>query len=253
MRIGITERGDAGINLLWVPKMHSVDGAVLITKNITKQFALNVLDLHKKGHKIIVHCTCTGYGGTPLEPNVPDYTAQLFALASLIQEGFPAEQCVLRIDPIFPSEKEMDKLHKVLTYFGSLNTGVKRIRISVVDEYSHVKERYIQHGWTPLYFGFQANDIQLNRVIENIAMYPYRYEVCAENRLYQLSLERYPELFSVTGCISNKDLEILGIPVTEMTINPQKRSGCHCLSCKTELFTERKVCPNQCVYCFWKG
>ena len=80
MKIGITERGDAGINLAWVAKINQVDGLVLITKNITETFALNVLDLYSKGYKIIVHCTCTGYGHSELEPNVPDYKTQLNSL-----------------------------------------------------------------------------------------------------------------------------------------------------------------------------
>jgi hypothetical protein len=84
-------------------------------------------------------------------------------------------------------------------------------------------------------------------------MYPQRYEICAENRMYQLSLDKYPYLFEVAGCISNKDLEIMDIPVLEMAVNPQNRTGCHCLSCKYELFEKRQPCPHRCVYCFWKG
>ena len=253
MKIGVTERGDAGINLAWVDKLNTVDGAVLITKNITKSFADSVLKAHREGHKLIVHCTCTGYGGSELEPNVPNYKTQLSSLKYLIDHGFPASQCVLRIDPIFPSERGMNRLHEVLTYFGSLQTGVERIRVSVVDEYPHVRERYRQRGWNPLYNGnFQANSIQLQLVIGNLAMYPQRYEICAENRMYQLAVNQYPYLFEVCGCVSNKDLEILGLPVNEMMLNPQGRNGCHCLSCKTELLTERKPCPNGCVYCFWK-
>lgn len=34
-KIGITEAGDAGVDLSWVDKMGSVDGAVLITKCIS--------------------------------------------------------------------------------------------------------------------------------------------------------------------------------------------------------------------------
>lgn len=253
MKIGITERGDAGVNLAWVSKMNAVDGAVLITKNITETFKLHVLNLHRNGHKIILHCTCTGYGSTELEPNVPHYKVQLDSLKDLINRGFPANQCVLRIDPIFPSERGLEKVHEVLTYFGALFTGIERIRVSVVDEYPHVRERYRQRGWNPLYGGkFQANDSQLQLVIDNLAMYPQHYEICAENRMYQLAVGKYPYLFDVAGCISNKDLEILGLSVIEMSINPQNRGGCHCLSCKTELLTERKPCPHGCVYCFWK-
>lgn len=68
-----------------------------------------------------------------------------------IEHGFPADHCVLRIDPIFPSKKGMERVMQVLHYFMSLNTGVARIRISLVDEYKHVKERYYKWGWTPLY------------------------------------------------------------------------------------------------------
>lgn len=61
-RIGVTEAGDAGIDLSWVRKMDTVDGAVVITKQITHGFLDAVLD-HQK--KLIVHATMTGYGGVP--------------------------------------------------------------------------------------------------------------------------------------------------------------------------------------------
>lgn len=249
MKIGITERGDAGINMVWVNKANVVDGMVLITKNLTAEFIHNVLRLHNNGHKIIVHCTCTGYGRTELEPNVPPYHFQLNSLKTLIDFGFPAKNCVLRIDPIFPSEKGLRKVQEIMTYFISLNTGVTRIRVSIVDEYKHVKERYRARGWNPLYEdNFGPSDSQVEMVAHTLNAYAFTYEVCAENYLAQRLRD-----CQIIGCISNKDLEIMGIPVVEMPINPQKRSGCHCLSCKTELLTERKPCPHQCVYCFWKN
>lgn len=245
MKIGITERGDAGINLAWVSKLQFVDGAVLISKNFTEQFAQNVLTSTKP---LILHCTCTGYGYSELEPNVPDYKTQLNSLKNIIDRGFPAERCVLRIDPIFPSEKGLKRVREVLDYFISLNTGVTRIRVSIVDEYRHVKERYRQHGWTPLYgncFGPSAS--QINAVASLLQQYQFIFETCAEETLCQ-----YSNKCIVQGCISNEDLRIMGLPEVSMSENPQGRKGCHCLSCKTELLTERKPCPNRCVYCFWK-
>lgn len=248
MKIGITERGDAGINQLWTQKLEQVDGAVLITKNITEPFKANVLKAHNTGHKLIVHCTCTGYGATALEPNVPEYRKQLDSLKDLIGRGFPAEQCVLRIDPIFPSEKGLKKVHEVIQYFMSLNTGVTRIRVSIVDEYKHVKERYRAKGWKPLYGdNFYASNTQMGMVADTLNTYNFTYEVCAENYL-----AKKLNNVKVLGCVSNKDLDILGIEQEKMALNPQNRSGCHCLSCKTELLTERKPCPHKCVYCFWK-
>ena len=252
MKIGITERGDAGINLSWVSKVNTVDGMILITKNLTETFCLQVLDLYNKGYKIIVHCTCTGYGNSSLEPNVPDYKTQLKHLAYLIDMGFPADNCVLRIDPIFPSEKGLNRVREVINYFISLNTGVTRIRISIVDEYKHVKERYRQHGWNPLYGdNFGPSNEQVEMVANLLNAYAFTYEVCAEDYLAKRLRDSM-----IIGCISPKDLRIMGIPYAnsnELSINPQNRKGCHCLSCKTELLTDRKQCPNGCVYCFWKG
>lgn len=81
--------------------------------------------------------------------------------------------------------------------------------------------------------------------------YAFTYEVCAEDYLAKRLRDSM-----IIGCISPKDLRIMGIPyanLNELSINPQNRKGCHCLSCKTELLTDRKQCPNGCVYCFWKG
>lgn len=109
MLIGITERGDAGVDFSWEDPIrnHEVDAAVLITKCITQKFLEKVLKLHQEGYKIIVHATCTGYGGTELEPNVPNFTTQLTMIKMLLDDGFPAEQIVLRIDPIFPTVNGM--------------------------------------------------------------------------------------------------------------------------------------------------
>ena len=44
MKIGITERGDAGLNFDWRDKLPSVDGAVLITKCLNDDFIEAVLE-----------------------------------------------------------------------------------------------------------------------------------------------------------------------------------------------------------------
>lgn len=170
MLIGITERGDAGVDFSWEDPIrnHEVDAAVLITKCITQKFLEKVLKLHQEGYKIIVHATCTGYGGTELEPNVPNFTTQLTMIKMLLDDGFPAEQIVLRIDPIFPTVNGMRAVRCVL--FGR-DPRIQRCRISILDEYPHVKERFRNHGWTPIYGNsFQASDEQLKYVAEGNAV-----------------------------------------------------------------------------------
>lgn len=249
MKIGITEYGDAGLDFRWENKLSSVDGAVLITKNMNQTFMNKVL-AHKEV-PIIIHCTCTGWGGTILELCVPDYKTQLDNLRKLIDAGFPAERVVLRIDPIFPAKEGMEHVHDMLLYFRSLGLPEDKIRyrMSIVDEYNHVKERYYRLGIRPLYPGFQASLAQRDMVAKELMKYPYRFGTCAEDYL----AKNYPDTFYVSGCISQEDLNLMGISADEsMYENPQRRTGCHCLSCKTELLDPRKKCGHECAYCFWK-
>ena len=250
MRIGITERGDASIDYGWVNKAARMDGTILITKNLTDKFIQTVINLHNNGVKLIVHATCTGWGNTDFEPNVHDYKWQLTQLRKLIDAGFPASHCVLRIDPIFPTDNGLKRVVEVLQKFERLDTGVTRIRISVYDEYKHVKERLKAKGYQPCYGNnFYASKQQMLSVANTLSLFPYKFEVCAENILAQ----NFPQTFEQTGCISTKDFAVLGIKtVPNLSENGQKRSGCHCLTCNTELLTNKFRCPNQCIYCYWR-
>lgn len=250
MKIGITEYGDAGIDLRWIDKVPKMDGAVIITKNLTDKCKEGLL-LYKD--KVVLHCTCTGYGSTVIEPNVPNFQAQLNSLKDLIEKGFPASHVVLRIDPIFPTEKGLSRVKMVLDYFNSLGIPNKeqiRFRMSIVDEYPHVRERYRICGLRPIYNGyFQAPAEMIQFVGEELSKTGLVFNTCAEDKLAAL----YPNTFEIKGCISKDDLDILGLMYDQNLFeNPQKRTGCHCLSCKRELLTPRKKCPHGCLYCFWK-
>lgn len=201
---------------------------------------------------IVVHCTCTGWGHTRMEPNVPDYKQQLAQMKKLIESGFPASRMVLRIDPIFPTEKGVKRVSEMLNYYHSLGLPENEIRyrISIVDEYPHVRERYKKLGFTPMYGGsFYPSEDQRNLVGNALSEYPYQFDTCAEDILAY----KFPATFRIKGCISTEDLQIMGIKYDgTFPENPQGRNGCHCLACKTELLTPRKKCPHNCLYCFWK-
>ena len=252
MKTGITERGDAAIDLTWANKLDNLDTATIITKNLSLKFRDTLLKAHNDGHKLILHCTCTGFGGTIIEPHVPNYKTQLDNLKTLIDAGFPAKQCVLRIDPIFPTEKGLKRVCNVLNYFTSLNTNVTRIRISILDEYRHVKTRFANHGLPNVYPGsnFYASAEQFKTVADTLSQYNYIFETCAEPQLVAIR----PDKFKQIGCISKDDLNVLNIDTSSLTSseNKQNRYGCHCLSCKTELLTRRGQCPHGCLYCYWK-
>lgn len=251
MRIGITEYGDAGVDFRWENKLKEIDGVILITKNLNDTFIKKVLS-HMNEVPIVVHCTCTGWGHTRMEPNVPDYKQQLSQMKKLIESGFPASRMVLRIDPIFPTEKGIKRVSEMLRYYHSLGLPENEIRyrISIVDEYPHVRERYKKLGFTPMYGGsFYPSDKQRNLVGNALSEYPYQFDTCAEDILAY----KFPATFRIKGCISTEDLQIMGIKYDgRFPENPQGRNGCHCLACKTELLTPRKKCPHNCLYCFWK-
>ncbi len=252
MKIGITERGDAGINLRWKKTIKNTDGAILITKNITDSFKTTIQKLHKE-KPIILHATCTGWGNTIIEPNVPPYQKQLANLNDLIQSGFPKKNCVLRIDPIFPTPNGIRRALDVLNNARQLNLITPkdpdslRIRISVLDEYPHVKKRFQNAGFPAIYKDrFYAPKKMMDNLADTLAKTGYQFECCAEPFLTK-------DCFIHQGCISELDLHIMNQkPPANIKTNPQNRTGCMCLNIKKELLTDRHPCPHKCLYCFWK-
>ena len=227
--IGITEAGDAGVDLSWEKKLEKVDGAILITKNVSRDFRAAVM---RNTSKVIVHATVTGFGGTVLEPNVPLPRESLENVMLLLCDGFPQERVVIRV-------------------------GFSRYRISIIDMYQHVRERFVKTG-LPLPYGdkMYAGTEQMCLVdamlLEAKAFWEYlgnrpgelRVESCAEPWLK----EPIP-----CGCISSYDLSLLGLDPNESdSVGPQ-RQHCMCYSGKKELLSSRHPCRHNCLYCYWKS
>lgn len=248
MKIGITERGDAGLDLSWEEKIHNMDMSILITKNITPNFKKAVLRWMSLD-KIIVHCGCTGWGGSWLEPNVPPYFDQLYELNDMIANGFPKEQCVLRIDPIVPNDEGIYRLNLVLEKARALGLlpGI-RVRVSILDEYRHVKTRIRAIGrMEPFYENARKYPTPQETALVRQTLESYgdiTFETCAEPYLSGKNIEH-------TGCISQKDLDVFGLQSDTSYVNPQNRTGCLCLAGKRELLCNKKRCPHQCLYCYW--
>jgi hypothetical protein len=249
MKIGITERGDAALDLSWEKKLQNIDGAILITKNLNDNFIEAVM---RNKDKVIVHITCTGYGGTVLEPNVPEYERTRLQLFKLLMEGFDRRRVVLRIDPIIPTERGIQTLEKVCNYFvdelssSTFKRVIERVRISVLDMYPHVRQRFAD-AKLPLPYGdkFTASDEQFARVDEALGrMGHMRFESCAEPRLIHAK---------PIGCISVSDLRLLGLQVVGEQAMGGQRKDCLCVTCKTELLENKHPCKHNCMYCYWKG
>ena len=120
MKIGITERGDPSIDFTWIEKVKNMDGVILITKNLTDKVIENVIP---ELHKYIFHVTCTGYGGTVVEPNIPAFYRQLEQAKKLLDLGVSVDRVVIRIDPIIPTVKGMRVAGKV--FLNAIKMGFK--------------------------------------------------------------------------------------------------------------------------------
>lgn len=250
-RIGITEAGDAGIDLSWVDKLDSVDGAILVTKRISPDFYDEALK-HKE--KLIVHATVTGYGHSILEPYVPTLREEFNAIIALVEGGFPKEKIVIRVDPIIPTTKGIMVAYKTLISF--MEMGFNRYRVSVIDMYPHVRERFSKAN-LPLPYGengFSPNRSQLFEVddmLRRAKMFwakrkteePLRIESCAEPGLKEPI---------ACGCISSYDLNLFGLceDIKADGVGYQ-RKNCLCYSGKTELLKHKARCRHGCLYCYW--
>lgn len=236
-KIGITEAGDAGLDLSWGDKLYDIN--IIITKHLTAKNENLISALLNNSQKIILHCTCTGYGGTIIEPNVPIPTDVYDGVAKLISMGFPVAQIVLRTDPIIPTDKGIKRIEKVWKLFSNL--GIQRCRLSIIDMYSHVRKRFEDVCGSVPFNTFTAPRHMIDDVSQaianNQALYAH-FESCAENIGEQI------------GCISKRDFDILGLPFDNESGGFQ-RKGCLCVAGKTELLTNKHRCPSGCIYCYW--
>lgn len=248
-KIGTTEHGDAGLDLSWVSRIGRMDGAIVITKQVSPGFRDAVL---ANRNKLVVHATTTGYGGTVLEPNVPSLDEQLNAVVALVQAGFPKDRVVIRVDPIVPTAKGIRTAEGVIKAF--MDAGFSRFRVSIIDMYPHVRERFRQAGLPLIYgeSGFSPSKEQVQAVDEMLkAVSAYwqfsdtlRIESCAE-----------PGLTNVIkcGCVSEYDLGLLGLSEDDEADSAgYQRPHCMCYSGKTELLKGKSRCGHKCLYCFWK-
>ena len=252
LKIGFTERGDGGLDTSWFERRSSFDGIVVITKNVTAPCAERLLTCVHENYPIMLHATCTGWGGTVIEPRVPTAEIQMASVAKIIKNGFPGNRTVLRIDPVIPTKEGLERFRHVLRLarFYGLLPGL-RVRMSVMDEYRHVKTRFAARGLRPAYpdGAFQASTEQFlavaNIMRENADI---TFETCAETAFENVRNSVR------TGCSSTADLTAMGLSANQGTcpLNPQGRNGCLCLPWKREVFAVRRPCAHGCAYCYWK-
>lgn len=250
LKIGITERGDAGLDFSWIDKLNSVNGAILISKRIASEKFQDLLLKYKD--KLILHSTITFLGNTNLEPNVPIPEDSIKGLERIVKLGFDPNKIVFRLDPIL-NIKQINKFSKIIPKLLELN--ITRIRFSFMDFYKHVKQRFIKNNIEipKLDFGgFHMHEITRNIILTFLSDLAIKYKINLESCGENINTEKYP-LITIRGCISDKDLDLLNINYDKDNLQIfAPRQNCHCLNIKHELLNNRSRCQHNCLYCFWK-
>lgn len=238
--IGFTESSEVSFNLDVFDRLY--DGNIIITKRLTNALIDKLVE-HKD--KIILHLTVTGYGSSVLEPFVPKMEVMRKKFGELLDKGFPIEHCVLRIDPCIPTKKGFENMLAVVRLFS--DTGIRRVRFSVLDMYEHVKKRFKESGLPLPYETFHApleeRKKMYDALVELGTKYGFEVESCAEPGIESIS------------CLSQKDIDILGLTdKIKLVGNSGQRSNCHCPGNKSELIKHgfNKKCGNGCKYCYVK-
>lgn len=240
--IGITETSDPCFHLDIFDNLYNAN--IIITKNLTNKMIEKLIE---NKDKCVLHMTVTGFGQTKIEPFVPTPEKNLVQIQTLIEKGFPVEQIVLRIDPIMVTQKGTDTALSVLDMFK--NTGIKRVRISFMDMYNHVKERFTENNIKLPYETFHAN--------ENIRKHVFKImHTEALEMGYEIVQTCGEPGFESTPCISQMDIDILGLS-DSITLegNKEQRTHCGCPSNKRQLISWEKSrikCGHNCLYCYMK-
>ena len=237
MKFFITERGELAHQLKQADQrltqqFNTGDALLAISKNANNPKLHDFLLKHQS--YTIFHATITGMGGSIIEPGVPHFSKCIDGLHSLIKKGFPAEQIILRIDPIVPTEKGIQTARAVLQ---ACPEEIKRIRFSFIDQYRHTTFVNQHLPWQTFHAPKDRMDAGLSMLKEEA--HGRSLEACGE-----------PSLSENKGCISPTDYQILGLPTPPPSRKGQ-RAGCLCLGNKTELLTKPARCPNHCRYCYY--
>lgn len=237
--VGITETSDPSFHLELFDNLCKAN--IIVTKRLTNKLNEKLIEYKDK---CILHLTCTGYGGSVLEPFVPTLEQTHIKFKELIDGGFPIEHVVLRIDPCIPTLKGLEKVRSVIGMFK--NDGIKRVRFSVLDMYKHVKDRFNEKSIPLPYDTFHApleNRMDVYNALKVLGFrYGFEVETCGE-----------PDIESVS-CISQRDIDILGLTdEIELFGDKEQRKSCHCPANKHQLIKGKpSQCENHCLYCFWK-
>lgn len=249
-RIGITDQYDASLDLSVFDRLCPLMN-IIITRDISNVQFRYLLIKHQKN--IILHLVISGWGGTPVEPNVPNIAQTYGYLKSLLMEGFDPSHIVFRIDPIIPTEAGLELLQKMLNPLTDF--PVTRLRYKILTQNDNVVNR---QSWFQACF-FVGNPYYSEKHQKVF----YGAPEWLRKRIYAI-LDKYAWKFSIESCdrydtsdnphnlacISHRDFRALGYMEVDVKFTYTNKSRCHCPTNRVSLQKPTITqCPLRCTHC----
>ena len=224
-------------------------------------------ELEKRGYRFFVMTTLTSYPAI-LEPNMPPAEQVIQTLKNLAHK-ITAERVIWRYDPVFLSSLTDYQFHlrNFSKLAGRLKGTVRRVIVSVYDEYSSAEKRLAaleQNGKLRRLEHYEKRDGQtpvLNPVVRQLLI-----ELAGIARAEGMEIQSCAEE-DLAGCLQSEDCPqsgscgirsgacIDGDLITKLFgLKPpgkdrgQRRSRCRCVE-STDIGSYG-ACPAGCVYCY---
>lgn len=247
-RVGITEGSDPRFTDDWLMLDEFTDVTIVITKGLPT--AKGRQKMLANPSKYILHATVTGMGGTKHEPNVKKFYQQLQDVRDFIQQGFPHDHVIIRVDPIMPSVNGVELAKQVVTT--AHNMGFNKFRYSFTDTYQHVKVTYAKANMFDKLAGFGIDLKEADaaaKVWFDFCTYMEKNCGCT---FYSCAENIAPKHHQV-GCVSWLDAKICGVTKPLSGTVSKQRKTCLCDGDKIELLPHfRTPCHHNCLYCYWR-
>jgi hypothetical protein len=204
----------------------------------------NTEELEKRGFRFYVMVTITGYPAE-LEPNAPNASKVMDNMKKL-SEKIGQNRIIWRYDPVILTNITNEEFHQ--RNFDSLARelagSVRRVIISIYDEYPAVKKRLVLKEKTGVLQMLETHDI-LPRLLGGFAKSAQsagmEIQSCAEKEDFSF--------FGIKGgaCIDAVLINKLwGIE----NIDKDKNQRPYCLCCKSVDIGAYGTCDARCVYCY---
>jgi DNA repair photolyase len=146
----ITLAGEPAINTSWALKLKDMkddEHLTLITKN-PGAFIKSELEyaIEQNKGKVTLYICITGYGKTPMEPEVIMPITAMMSMKYLIDKGYDV---VLYINPIIPTTSGFEKVRDVIGHAHDILGSLKNLKIKIdfIQHISNCDARGLELPW----------------------------------------------------------------------------------------------------------